>query len=117
AKDILVANALDVEAAKASQLSGSLVDRLSLDRGRVDSMAKGIEEIARMSDPVGRELARWRRPNGLDIVRLSTPIGVIGMIYESRPNVTADAGALALKAGNVSILRGGSESAHSSRAI
>jgi glutamate-5-semialdehyde dehydrogenase len=117
AKDILVANALDVEAAKASQLSGSLVDRLSLDRGRVDSMAKGIEEIARMSDPVGRELARWRRPNGLDIVRLSTPIGVIGMIYESRPNVTADAGALALKAGNVSILRGGSESAHSSCAI
>ncbi len=80
-------------------------------------MAKGVEDVAALPDPVGRELARWTRPNGLDISRVATPIGVIGIIYESRPNVTADAGALALKSGNVSILRGGSESAQSSAAI
>jgi glutamate-5-semialdehyde dehydrogenase len=114
--EILAANARDRDAA-GSHLTGPLVDRLELDGSRVDAMASGIEVIAALPDPVGRELARWSRPNGLDIVRLSTPIGVIGMIYESRPNVTADAGALALKAGNVSILRGGSESAHSSAAI
>jgi glutamate-5-semialdehyde dehydrogenase len=80
-------------------------------------MAKGLEDIALLADPVGREMARWTRPNGLDIARMATPIGVIGMIYESRPNVTADAGALCMKSGNAVILRGGSESIHSSRAI
>jgi glutamate-5-semialdehyde dehydrogenase len=115
--EILAANERDVAAGKAAGLKASLIDRLALDKSRVEAMARGLEDIAALDDPVGRELARFRRPNGLDIVRLSTPIGVIGMIYESRPNVTADAGALALKAGNVSILRGGSESAHSSSAI
>ena len=80
-------------------------------------MAQGVEAVAALPDPVGREFARWRRPNGLDIARISTPIGVIGIIFESRPNVTADAGALCLKSGNVTILRGGSESIHSSREI
>ena len=93
------------------------MDRLKLDAKRVEAMAQGVEEVAALPDPVGRELARWKRPNGLDIARVSTPIGVIGIIYESRPNVTADAGALCLKSGNVAILRGGSESLHSSRAI
>ena len=78
-------------------------------------MAQAVEAVAALPDPVGRELARWKRPNGLDIARVSTPIGVIGIIFESRPNVTADAGALCLKSGNVSILRGGSESVYSSR--
>lgn len=114
---ILEANARDVEAARAKKLSSPMVDRLLLDERRLESVATGIEAIAALPDPVGRELARWTRPNGLDIARVATPIGVIAMIYESRPNVTADAGALALKAGNVSILRGGSESAHSSAAI
>ena len=80
-------------------------------------MAKGVEDVAALADPVGREHARWQRPNGLDIARVATPIGVIGMIYESRPNVTADAAALCLKSGNAVILRGGSDSAHSSAAI
>jgi glutamate-5-semialdehyde dehydrogenase len=93
------------------------LDRLKLDAKRVEATAKGVAEVAALPDPVGRELARWKRPNGLDIARVVTPIGVIGIIYESRPNVTADAGALCLKSGNVSILRGGSESLHSSRAI
>jgi glutamate-5-semialdehyde dehydrogenase len=90
---------------------------LRLDEKRVEAIAKSVADVAQLPDPVGRELARWKRPNGLDIARLATPIGVIGIIYESRPNVTADAGALCLKSGNVTILRGGSESAHSSRAI
>jgi glutamate-5-semialdehyde dehydrogenase len=94
-----------------------MLDRLALDEKRIEAMAKGVEDVAALPDPVGRELIRWTRPNGLDISRVATPIGVIGIIYESRPNVTADAGALALKSGNVSILRGGSESAHSSAAI
>ena len=115
AKIILGANAEDMRA--ASGLTPALRDRLMLDAGRVEAMAKGIEEIAALPDPVGRELARWTVPSGLDIARVTTPIGVIGMIYESRPNVTADAGALALKSGNVAILRGGSESAHSAAAI
>jgi glutamate-5-semialdehyde dehydrogenase len=92
-------------------------DRLILDDARIEAMAKGVEVIAALADPVGRELARWQRPNGLDIRRIATPIGVIGMIYESRPNVTADAAALCLKSGNAVILRGGSESARSSAAI
>ncbi|HUJ03312.1 MAG TPA: glutamate-5-semialdehyde dehydrogenase, partial [Rhizomicrobium sp.] len=115
AKDILAANAKDMAA--ASGLSPALKDRLALDEKRIEAMAKGVGEVAALPDPVGRELARWKRPNGLDIARVATPIGVIGIIYESRPNVTADAAALCLKSGNASILRGGSESLHSSRAI
>ena len=114
---ILAANARDVDGARAKALSAPLLDRLLLDEKRVAAMASGVEAVAELPDPVGRELARWSQPNGLDIARIATPIGVIGMIYESRPNVAADAGALALKAGNVSILRGGSESTHSSAAI
>ncbi len=116
-KQILAANAEDLAKAKESGLSASMLDRLALDEKRIEAMAKGVEDVASLPDPVGRELARWTRPNGLDIARVATPIGVIGIIYESRPNVTADAGALALKSGNVSILRGGSESAQSSAAI
>ncbi|HEY4124377.1 MAG TPA: glutamate-5-semialdehyde dehydrogenase [Rhizomicrobium sp.] len=116
-KAILAANAEDLAKAKANGLTASMLDRLALDEKRIEAMAKGVEDVALLPDPVGRELARWTRPNGLDISRVATPIGVIGIIYESRPNVTADAGALALKAGNVSILRGGSESAQSSAAI
>jgi glutamate-5-semialdehyde dehydrogenase len=116
-KNILAANAEDLAKAKANGISPSMLDRLALDEKRIEAMAKGVEDVAALPDPVGRELSRWTRPNGLDISRVATPIGVIGIIYESRPNVTADAGALALKSGNVSILRGGSESAHSSAAI
>ncbi len=117
AKTILAANAEDLAKAKANGLTASMLDRLALDEKRIEAMAKGVEDVALLPDPVGREIARWTRPNGLDISRVATPIGVIGIIYESRPNVTADAGALALKSGNVSILRGGSESAQSSAAI
>ncbi len=115
AKAILAANTEDLNAAR--DLTPALRDRLALDEKRIEAMARGIEDVAALPDPVGRELARWQVPSGLDIARVATPIGVIGMIYESRPNVTADAGALALKSGNVAILRGGSESAHSSAAI
>ncbi|MGD0866014.1 MAG: glutamate-5-semialdehyde dehydrogenase [Rhizomicrobium sp.] len=117
ASDILRANAEDVAAAKAQYLPAPQQDRLTLDGPRIEAMAAGIDAIAELSDPVGRELARWTRPNGLDIARVTTPIGVIGIIYESRPNVTADAGALCLKSGNAVILRGGSDAAHSSAAI
>lgn len=111
------ANAKDMLSAKDKGHPDSFLDRLELNDKRIEDMAVGIEQIAKLPDPVGRELARWQRPNGLDIARVSVPLGVIGIIYESRPNVTADAGALSLKAGNASILRGGSESFHSSRAI
>ena len=114
---ILEANAKDMAAAEASGLSGALLDRLALDPGRVEAMAAGVEQVAALDDPLGRLLGEWERPNGLRIRRVSVPIGVIGIIYESRPNVTADAGALCLMAGNAAILRGGSESYHSSRAI
>ena len=114
---ILAANEEDMRAAAAGDLSVALLDRLKLDASRVEAMAWAVEEVAKLPDPVGRVLARWQRPNGLDIARVTTPIGVIGIIYESRPNVTADAGALCLKSGNATILRGGSESLHSSRAI
>ncbi len=117
AAEILAANKGDIEAAKASGMTASLLDRLMLNDARIEAMAAGIEIVAALPDPVGRELARWSRPNGLDIARVATPIGVIGIIYESRPNVTADAGALALKSGNVAILRGGSDSIRSSLAI
>ena len=114
---VLDANAEDMAEARGRDLSGALLDRLRLDPARVEAMAAGLEAIAALDDPVGRELARWRRPNGLDIARVAVPLGVVGIIYESRPNVTADAGALCLKAGNAAILRGGSESFHSSHAI
>jgi len=114
---ILAANEIDMKAAAERNLTPALLDRLKLDTKRIEATAKGVAEVAALPDPVGRELARWKRPNGLDIARVATPIGVIGIIYESRPNVTADAGALCLKSGNVSILRGGSESLNSSRAI
>ena len=114
---ILEANAADMEAARKSGLSNALLDRLALDPGRVEAMAAGVEQVAALEDPLGRLLGEWERPNGLRIRRVSVPIGVIGIIYESRPNVTVDAGALCLMAGNAAILRGGSESYHSSRAI
>ena len=114
---ILEANARDLDAARGRGLRAALLDRLALDEGRIEAMAQGLESVAALDDPVGTEMARWRRPNGLDIARVRVPLGVIGIIYESRPNVTADAGALCLKAGNAAILRGGSESFHSSRAI
>ncbi len=114
---ILAANAEDMKAAEARGLSSALLDRLKLNDGRVEAMAKGLEEIAAQPDPVGRLLAEWTRPNGLKISRVSVPLGVIGIIYESRPNVAADAGGLCLKSGNAAILRGGSESAKSSAVI
>ncbi|WP_035485982.1 glutamate-5-semialdehyde dehydrogenase [Geminicoccus roseus] len=114
---ILEANAKDMAAGEAAGLSKALLDRLLLTPARVEAMAAGLEVVAELEDPVGRELARWRRPNGLDIARVAVPLGVVGVIYESRPNVTADAAALCLKAGNAVILRGGSDSFHSSRAI
>ena len=114
---ILAANRLDLEAAKSAKLSPALTDRLMLDESRVEAMAKGLEDVADLPDPVGTVLAEWKRPNGLSISRVRVPLGVIGIIYESRPNVTADAGGLCIRAGNAAILRGGSESFHSSQAI
>jgi glutamate-5-semialdehyde dehydrogenase len=114
---IIKANEGDVTAGKTKGLSPALLDRLTLDDKRIEAMAKGLEDVAALPDPVGQEMARWQRPNGLDIARVRVPIGVIGIIYESRPNVTADAGALCLKSGNAAILRGGSESFQSSSAI
>ncbi len=114
---ILAANAQDLAEAEAKGLAAPLRDRLVLNDSRVEAMAKGIEEVAGLPDPVGETTAEWTRPNGLQIARVRVPLGVIGIIYESRPNVTADAGALCLKSGNAAILRGGSESFHSSRAI
>ncbi len=114
---ILAANALDMAAARDARLAPALLDRLELDGGRVEAIVNGLEAVAALPDPVGRVLAEWTRPNGLVIQRVSVPLGVIGIIYESRPNVTADAGALCLKSGNASILRCGSESERSSRAI
>jgi glutamate-5-semialdehyde dehydrogenase len=115
AKTILDANAQDMAAAK--DLSPAMSDRLLLDEKRVAAMAKGLDDVAALPDPIGSEMARWTRPNGLDIARVRVPLGVIGIIYESRPNVTADAGGLCLRSGNAAILRGGSESFHSSRTI
>jgi glutamate-5-semialdehyde dehydrogenase len=115
--EILAANAEDMEAAKAGGMAPAMLDRLALNPARIEAIAKAVEDVAGQADPNGRELARWTRPNGLDIARVATPIGVIGIIYESRPNVTADAGAIALKAGNVAILCGGTDSVHSAGAI
>jgi glutamate-5-semialdehyde dehydrogenase len=114
---ILAANRADLEQARARNLSAALLDRLELDDKRIEAMAVGVEEIAALADPLGVVTAEWTRPNGMRIQRVRVPLGVIGIIYESRPNVTADAGALCLKSGNAVILRGGSESANSSRAI
>src|SRR5271166_4439301 len=117
ASEILAANASDLEEAESEGLSLALRDRLALDPKRVEAVAAGLEAIAALPDPVGRVLAEWTPPNGLSIQRVAVPLGVIGIIYESRPNVTADAGGLALKSGNAAILRGGSESWYSSRAL
>lgn len=114
---ILEANARDMAAARDKNLAASMLDRLQLDPKRVEAMARGLEEIAALADPVGGVAAEWTRPNGLVISRVRVPLGVVGIIYESRPNVTADAGALCLKSGNPVILRGGSESRESSAAI
>ena len=115
--DILKANAIDVAAMKKNGAAASFLDRGTLDPGRVEAIAKALEEIAALPDPVGHVLASWTRPNGLAIERVATPLGVIGIIFESRPNVTADAGALSLMAGNAAILRCGSDSLGSSQAI
>ncbi len=117
ADEILVANRQDMSAATERALGAALLDRLELDDSRIESMAAGLEAIAALPDPVGRILAEWERPNGLLIQRVSVPLGVIGIIYESRPNVTADAAGLCLKSGNAVILRGGSESLRSSTVI
>ena len=114
---ILDANNKDIEKAKENNISQSFLDRLILNDDRIKSMSIGLRSIAGLEDPVGQKMAKWQRPNGLDIERVRTPLGVIGVIYESRPNVTADAGSLCLKAGNAAILRGGSESFFSSEAI
>ena len=114
---ILEANAKDIAKGKEEGMAASFLDRLTLSRDRIEAIAAGLDAIVRLPDPVGSIMAGWDRPNGLHIERVRTPLGVIGVIYESRPNVTADAGALCLKAGNASILRGGSDSYHSSRAI
>ncbi len=110
-------NALDVAVAEERSLSAALVDRLKLDTPRIRAIASALREIAKLDDPIGSVIAQWQRPNGLDIQRVRTPLGVIGVIYESRPNVTADAGALCLMSGNAVILRGGSDSIHSASAI
>ena len=117
AKGIIAANELDMESAHERGLAPAMIDRLMLNADRIEDMAAGIEAVAALEDPLGRVLAEWERPNGLRIQRVSVPLGVIGIIYESRPNVTADAAALCVKSGNAVILRGGSESFNSSRAI
>ncbi|NKB48372.1 MAG: glutamate-5-semialdehyde dehydrogenase [Alphaproteobacteria bacterium] len=115
--DILAANEIDVAAATQKGISGAMLDRLILDDKRIEAMARGLEEVAALPDPVGTVLDEWQRPNGLKISRIRVPLGVIGVIYESRPNVTADAGGLCLKAGNAAILRGGSDTFHTSAVI
>jgi glutamate-5-semialdehyde dehydrogenase len=114
---LLKANGEDLSAGKDKGLTNAILDRLALDGGRIESIANGLEEVAALNDPIGEVMSDWDRPNGLNISRVRVPLGVIGVIYESRPNVTADAGALCLKAGNAAILRSGSESFHSSMAI
>ena len=114
---ILAANNKDQQFARDKGLTEAMIERLILNPARVEAMAKGLEEVAALPDPVGRDLARWTRPNGLDIARVSTPIGVIAIIYESRPNVTADAAALCVRSSNAAILRTGSEALNSALAI
>jgi glutamate-5-semialdehyde dehydrogenase len=115
--EIMAANTRDMEAATENGISGAFLDRLRLDEDRIEAMAKGIEDVVALNDPIGEVIAEWTRPNGLRISRVRVPLGVIGVIYESRPNVTADAAALCIKSGNAVILRGGSESFHSAIAI
>ncbi|MEM7464918.1 MAG: glutamate-5-semialdehyde dehydrogenase, partial [Pseudomonadota bacterium] len=115
--EILAANAIDMQAGEENGLAASFLDRLKLTEERIKAIAEGLEAIAELPDPVGTVTAEWDRPNGLHIERVRTPLGVIGIIYESRPNVTADAGGLCLKSGNAAILRGGTDSVNSSRAI
>ena len=117
AATVIAANADDMAAARDRGMPGPMLDRLALDPARIEGIAESLEAIAAQDDPVGQVMADWTQPSGLRIRRVRTPMGVVGVIYESRPNVTADAGALCLKAGNAVILRGGSESYHSSRAI
>jgi glutamate-5-semialdehyde dehydrogenase len=114
---LLEANRADVAAARRDGLSAAMIDRLALDDARIEAMARGLEEIAALPDPTGETIARWRRPNGLDISQVRVPLGVVGVIYESRPNVTADAAGLCLKAGNAVILKGGSEAFRTNGAI
>ena len=109
---IIAVNQTDVEAAKVKDLKDSFIDRLTLTTDRVEAMAQGLEDIAGLPDPVGTTLSEWTRPNGMKISRVRVPIGVIGIIFESRPNVAADAGALCMKSGNAAILRGGSDGFH-----
>jgi glutamate-5-semialdehyde dehydrogenase len=116
-REILVANDSDMQAAAAQSAAGAMLDRLKLDDSRIEAMARGLEDIERLPDPIGTVLAEWTRPNGMVIQRRRVPLGVIGIIYESRPNVTADAGALCLKSSNAVILRGGTESAKSNAVI
>src|SRR5262245_18275027 len=116
-KDILAANAEDMKDGKAAGLTGSFLDRLELNDKRIEGMAEGLDVVRALPDPVGKVTESWTRPNGMTIERVRVPLGVVGVVYESRPNVTADAGALCLKAGNAAILRGGSEAIHSNNAV
>ena len=115
--EIMLANSKDIEFGQTKSLSDAMLDRLMLDETRVQSIKESMQAVAEQGEPVGQVMEEWNRPNGLNIQRIRTPLGVVGVIYESRPNVTADAGALCIKAGNAVILRGGSESFHSCRAI
>jgi glutamate-5-semialdehyde dehydrogenase len=114
---LLEVNRRDVQRGRDAGLSAALLDRLALNDARVEAMARGVEEVARLPDPVGETIAQWRRPNGLEIGQVRVPLGVVGVIYESRPNVTADAAALCLKAGNAAVLKGGSEALATNAAI
>ena len=116
-EEILKANKIDIENAKRKQLNNAFVDRLLLDDKRIDNIVWGLKQISEMSDPIGVELSKWTQPNGLNISRISVPLGIIGIIYESRPNVTIDAGSLCIKSGNTAILRGGSDSINSSKIL
>ena len=114
---LLAENSKDIELARRAGVSAALLDRIALDQRRVAAMAAGLREVAALPDPVGEIVKMWRRPNGLQVGRMRIPLGVIAIIYEARPNVTADAAALCLKSGNAVILRGGSEAHHSNKAI
>ena len=116
-KEILQANKIDLENARQKKLTNAFIDRLILNEKRINDIIDGLEKIAEMNDPIGTELSRWKQPNGLDISRISVPLGIIGIIYESRPNVTIDAGSLCIKSGNTVILRGGSDSINSSKIL
>src|SRR4028119_2379187 len=115
--EVLAANVRDVSKSREDNLAPAMIDRLSLDSKRVRAMADGIRQVADLEDPVGKSITDWTRPNGLHIQKMRVPIGVVGIIYESRPNVTSDAAVLCTKTGNATILRGGSESIHSNIAI